>query len=100
MAIIAAVSYVMPPVLLYRWRKTQRNLIGGLLVGSICSIIVCIIGNLLITPLYTGMPIAAVTGLIVPLIIPFNVIKSVLNSALALALFVPVSRAFTRSTKH
>lgn len=100
MAIIAAVSYVMPPVLLYRWHKTQRSLIVGLLVGSICSILACIIGNLLITPLYTGMPIVAVTGLIVPVIIPFNVIKSVLNGALTLALFVPVSRAFTRSIKH
>ncbi len=50
-----------------------------------------LLGNLVITPLYSGMPPEAVAALIVPVLLPFNLLKIAINTALTLAVYKPVS---------
>jgi riboflavin transporter FmnP len=51
-----------------------------------------LLANLVVTPIYTGMPVSAVMALILPVLLPFNVIKAVFNSVLTLMIYKSISR--------
>ena len=53
----------------------------------------CIVGNLVVTPFYTGMPVDAVVALIVPALLPFNIIKIAINCVVFVLIMRPVFKA-------
>ena len=80
MAILATLSMVLPASLIIHEHATSvKGAIPGLIVGGIVSVVACILGNLVVTPLYTGMSIDAVAGLIIPALLPFNALKVIIN---------------------
>ena len=70
----------------------------GLFIAVLTYTIMMVPLNLLITPIYTGQPVEAVAGLLIPLLIPFNFAKSVLNAAVVMILYKPIVTAL-RATK-
>lgn len=74
---IATCAYILPAALIYRKIATIKGLIGGLIVSVICLTVAAIVANLVIDPLFYGMPFDAVAMLVVPAILPFNIIKGV-----------------------
>jgi riboflavin transporter FmnP len=62
-------------------------LIMGLVLSCALMLVTAIGMNLVITPIYMGVPREAVIGLVVPAIIPFNIVKAVINSVLGFVLF-------------
>jgi riboflavin transporter FmnP len=64
-----------------------------MVVGGICSLIVCILANLVVTPLYTAVSVADVAAMIIPILIPFNLIKVVLECAGCALIYKPISKA-------
>ncbi|NTU89288.1 MAG: ECF transporter S component [Actinobacteria bacterium] len=84
-------AYVVPTALIYRRKKTLATAIAGLVVGSILSIIVAVLMNLWITPIYMGVPFETVVAMIVPILLPFNLIKVTLNSVLTALIYKPIS---------
>lgn len=93
MAMLATFSLVMPASLIYRRDTTKRGAALGMVVGGIVCVAACIVGNLIVTPLYAGMPIEAVAALIVPALLPFNVIKIAINCIVCGLIYKPVSKA-------
>jgi riboflavin transporter FmnP len=83
----------MPASLIYRRQRTMRGAVLGLVVGGIVCLAACIVGNLIVTPFYTGMPLEAVIGLIVPALLPFNLIKIVANCVVFMLIMKPVFKA-------
>ncbi len=81
MAIV--VAYVLPASLLYRYRKTTVSLVIGLIISCVTMVIVAILMNLVVTPIYAGIPVQAVISLIIPVLLPFNILKALINSVLA-----------------
>ncbi len=73
----------------FRFGKTYLSLVGGL----VTRVLVMIPMNLLITPIYTGLPMSVVAGMIIPVVIPFNIIHAGLNLTLA----YPLVRALPRT---
>jgi riboflavin transporter FmnP len=49
--------------------------------------------NLIITPLFMGMPVDVVKGLLVPAIIPFNLLKQCINATFTAVIFIPILKA-------
>lgn len=92
MNIVAMLAMGIPAGLIYRRRKTRGNAVLALAVASVVMVVVNLLANLVVTPIYTGMPVAAVAGLILPVLLPFNVIKAVLNSVITLLVYKSVSR--------
>ena len=78
MSCIVAIVYIVPAALIYARMHTLKGGIIGLVVATVCLIVGIIIANLVIDPLFYGMPFEAVAALVVPAILPFNVIKGVL----------------------
>ena len=101
MYIIATISFMLPPAILYKRGTTPIKsivwLIIGLVIGVIVTIAVMIGLNILITPLYTGAPREVVMGMIIPIILPFNSIKLLLNSGLIL--FFLLGKTITKLIK-
>ena len=50
-------------------------------------VVFAILGNLVITPAWLGVPLDAVVAMIVPVLLPFNALKAILNAVLAALVF-------------
>lgn len=87
MNILSSCAFVVPAALIYRKHRTIKGAVGGLGVGSVCMVIVMLLWNALITPLYMGAPREMVMGMLLPVFLPFNALKGVMNSALVLLLY-------------
>ncbi|MBR2790583.1 MAG: ECF transporter S component, partial [Eggerthellaceae bacterium] len=57
----------------------------------VCTVICALLGNLVITPWYTGMPLQAIIDLILPVLLPFNALKAVLNAIITAVVYKAVS---------
>ena len=95
MNVLAVCAYVIPTALIYKKMHTWKGAVLGLVAGSICAIVISILANLVVTPIYAGIPVEGVIAMILPILIPFNVMKVVLNSVLTLAVYKAISNLIT-----
>ena len=77
----------------YRYNKKLLGAIVALVSGVVGLVIVMLTLNLVITPLYQGVPRSVVADMIPTLFLPFNAVKGVVNAALVLILYKPVRQA-------
>ncbi len=91
MALFCSVATVVPAALIYRAKPFKGGLVLALVVSGALALVAAIIGNLVITPLYSGMPVEGVVAIIVPILIPFNLLKICINAVLAALALLPVS---------
>lgn len=92
MAIIATASMAVPASIVYKHLTTTRGGIMGLVIGGIMSIALCILGNLVVTPLYLGLPLSDVAALIIPALLPFNTLKVIINAVVCWLVYKPISK--------
>lgn len=97
MAILATFSLVMPASLIYQKHTTMKGAIAGMVVGAIVSVLCCIVGNLIVTPIYAGMTTEQVAALIVPALLPFNAAKALINCVVCGLIYKPVTKALADS---
>lgn len=90
-AIAAAIYLYMPRV-----KKTMTGAVLGLSVGVLSMTVLMLVMNVLITPIYTGAPLAAIYEMMLPLLLPFNFIKALANAAVVFVLYKPVCEALRR----
>lgn len=88
-------GFVIPSVLIYRYKHTWSGALIGLIVSAVCAIALALAGNLLITPLYAGIPLEAVIAMILPILLPFNCLKALLNSSITLVVYKTISNLIT-----
>lgn len=100
MNIIVVTCYVLPAALIYKKMHSWKGAIIALIIGSITSTIGAILGNLVITPLYLGVPLEAVLEMIIPILTPFNLLKAILNSVLTLIVYKSISNLITPKKKQ
>jgi len=80
--------------------KKWRTLIGagiGLASGVIMLSLVMVLWNYFLTPIFMGIPRAAVATMLLPVFLPFNLIKGGLNAALTILLYKSVRLALYKS---
>ncbi|WP_130810813.1 ECF transporter S component [Olsenella sp. Marseille-P4559] len=93
MAVLATISLVLPAALVYKHHKSTRGMVTGLVLGGVVCLAACIVGNLIVTPFYTGMALNDVLARVVPALLPFNLIKIVLNCVVFALVFKPACKA-------
>ena len=93
MAVAATFSLVMPAALVYRRDHSRKGLVIGLVIGAVASVAVCIVMNLVVTPIYARMSFSDVAALVVPALLPFNVAKVAINCVVTALILEPVSKA-------
>lgn len=97
MNIISTCSFACTASFIYKKRRTLSGAVIGLFSGSITMIIVMLLWNYLVTPLYMGYPREAVAELLLPAFLPFNLLKAGLNASFTFLLYKPVILALRKS---
>lgn len=95
MNILVVAGFVAPAALLYQRLHTLRGAVIGLALGVVGATLMAIVGNLVITPGWLGVPFDAVVAMITPVLIPFNVAKAAINGALTLIVYKAISNLIT-----
>ncbi|HIZ46507.1 MAG TPA: ECF transporter S component [Candidatus Olsenella pullistercoris] len=96
MAIVAGVALCVPAALVARRVQGPRGLALGMALGAVCSLVACVIGNIIVTPLYTAVSVTDVIAMIVPVLLPFNAIKIALNCVVTVLVSKPVAQIVSR----
>ena len=93
MNIISSCAFSCTAAWLYQRKRRLSGALMGLLCGCGCQVVVMMIWNYLIAPLYMGYPREEVVKLLPVAFLPFNLIKGGLNAALAMLLYKPMVTA-------
>jgi riboflavin transporter FmnP len=91
MHIAATGSFCIVAGNLYKFHKSKKGAIIALIAGVVTMVAVMCLANLIITPIYTGMPRAAVAAMIPTIILPFNLIKAGANAAITFMVYKRIS---------
>ena len=97
MNVLSTCSFACTAAIIYKKKHSLGGAILGLLCGSATMIVVMLLWNWLITPMYMGATREAVAGMLIPVFLPFNALKAGLNSALILCLYKPLTAALRRT---
>ncbi|HJH42368.1 MAG TPA: ECF transporter S component [Rubneribacter badeniensis] len=100
MNILVVAGFVLPAALVYRRSRTFRSGVVGLVLSVIAATLMAILGNLLVTPAWLGVPLDTVVAMILPILTPFNLAKGALNAVLTLVVYKSVSNLVTPKKKQ
>lgn len=93
MNVLSTCSFACTASFIYKKKKSIIGAFWGLFTGVAAMVVVMVLWNYLITPIYMGYPRAAVAEMLLPVFIPFNLLKGGINMALAMLIYKPVVRA-------
>lgn len=90
MHILATGSFVLVAGLIYRADKSRKGAVIGMAAGTLTMTAMMAVANILLDPIFYGMPVKAVYQMI-PFIIGFNLIKAGANSIITFLLYKRLS---------
>lgn len=96
MAIAVALAMSVPAALIYHRLRTRRGALIGIIAGAVVALVVAIIGNLLVTPIYADMTVEQVAAMIVPALLPFNLAKLAVHGVVTFLIYKPISNLLNR----
>ena len=100
MNILVVAGFILPAALVYRRSRTFKSGVVGLVLSAITATVLAILGNLVITPMWLGVPLDAVVAMILPILTPFNLIKAGINAVLTLIVYKSISNLITPKKKQ
>ena len=90
MNLVSTCSFACVAALVYKKKHTLKGAVIGLLTGIVSMVIVMLLWNYILTPIYMGYPREAVAALLPTVFLPFNLLKGGLNAAITMLLYKPV----------
>lgn len=100
MNFLSTIFFVLPIVFIYKKFNSKKSLLISIFLGTISMCVIMVLFNILLTPLYLGVPLDEVLKLLPALIIPFNIGKGLLNGFLILLLANPILNALKKSNLY
>ena len=97
MNIISSCSFACTAAFIYKRKHRLSGALLGLFCGCGCQVLIMMIWNYTIAPIYMGYPREAIVELLIPAFLPFNLIKGGLNAAITMLLYKPVVTDLRRS---
>lgn len=97
MNFLSSAAFACTAAYVYKKKRSVVGAIMGLSLGSVAMILVMLLWNWLITPLYMGVPRPTVVSMLLPVFLPFNALKAGFNSALTLLLYKPLVSALRKT---
>lgn len=101
MHIFATGSFSLSAGFLFAFLKKKKlNQIASLAIatitGSLCWLVVMVLANMAITPLFMKVPFSELMKLMLPAIIPFNLIKATANGVIGAILYIPLHKSVSK----
>lgn len=97
MNIISTCSFACTAAVIYKKKHTLAGAVIGLAAGSLAMVVIMLLWNYLITPIYMGYPREAVAKMLIPAFLPFNALKAGLNAGFTFLLYKPIVTALRKS---
>ena len=97
MNILSTCSFACVATVIYYRKKSIYSAVIGLFAGCIAMVVVMLLWNYLLTPIYMKYPREAVVELLLPVFLPFNLLKGGLNAAFTFLLYKPIVTALRKS---
>lgn len=97
MNIISTCSFACTASVIYKKKRILPGAVTGLVTGSLMMVLVMLLWNYLITPIYMGYPREVVAELLIPAFLPFNLLKAGLNAGFTFLLYKPVTTALRKA---
>lgn len=83
--------------LIYKFKRTFNGAIIGLYSSVAATTAVMLLMNVILTPIYQGVPRSAVIAMLPTLFLPFNLAKTLLNAAIVMLIYKPVVVALRKA---
>src|SRR6056297_3075381 len=77
--------------MMYNMDKTRKTAVISLIVGVLTMTVIMCIMNLVVTPLFLGIPVEAVKPMILTIILPFNLLKGGVNAIITFLVYKRIS---------
>lgn len=90
MNIISTCAFACTASFIYKRRRTLAGAVTGLVAGCVTMIVIMLLWNYLVTPIYMGYSREAVAALLLPAFLPFNALKAGLNAGFTFILYKPI----------
>ncbi len=97
MNILQTLSFACTAAVIYKKKHTLSGAVMGLAAGCAVTVVVMLLWNYLVTPIYMGYPREAVAEMLLPIFLPFNLLKGGLNASITFLLYKPVITALRKS---
>ena len=98
MNLLSSACFACTAAFVYKKKRSLGGAVAGLLLGSVIMVVIMLLWNWLITPLYmTGTSRSDIAAMLVPVFLPFNALKAGFNSALTLILYKPLVSALRKT---
>ena len=97
MNFIATASFCCTACYIYKKHHTMKGAVIGLATGVVVLVVVMLLWNYLITPIYQGYPRDVIAKMLLPVFLPFNAVKGGMNLAATLLLYKPVVTALRKA---
>lgn len=97
MNFISSATFAGVASLIYRFKRTFNGAIIGLFSSVAATTCVMLIMNVLITPIYQGVPKEVVISMLPTLFLPFNFAKTLFNAAVVMLIYKPVVMALRKA---
>ncbi len=104
MNIVSTCSFACTASFIYKKKRTLSGAVIGLVAGSLTMVVVMLLWNYLITPIYmadTREAVAdtrkAVAAMLLPVFLPFNLLKAGLNAGFTFLLYKPITMALRKA---
>lgn len=97
MNILASCSFACTAAFIYKKKHSIGGAVCGLAAGVAVTVVVMLLWNYLITPIYMGQPREAIADLLLPAFLPFNLLKAGLNASFTFLLYKPLMTALRKT---
>lgn len=97
MNLLSTCAFACTAAFIYKKKHTLKGAVIGLVSATVLMTAVMLLWNYIITPLYMGMPRAAVAELLPTVFLPFNLFKGAVNAGITLLIYKPVVGALRKA---
>ena len=97
MNFISSATFAGVAAMIYKFKRTFNGAIVGLFSSVAATTAVMLIMNVLLTPIYQGVPRSVVIDMLPTLFLPFNFAKTLLNAAVVMLIYKPVAVALRKA---
>jgi riboflavin transporter FmnP len=99
MHILSTGSLVLTAGIIYRFERTKEGAAAALAAGVLVSVAVMVPANLIVTPIFMGVPVEVVRDMFLGAIVPFNLTKSGVNAFITFFVYKRISRIIKRAAE-
>ena len=98
MNVISTAAFVVPAAVIYKKKHTMSGAVIGLITGTAIMVIMMLLWNYLITPIYMETPREVVAGMLPTIFLPFNLLKGSINGTVTLLVYKPLVNALRKTS--